>query len=240
MRSFLAVGTLAVLFTLPLAAQDARGTILGRVTDPAGAAIPAAEVRAINVATGVSAAARSNESGNYVLPYLIPSLYTLTVELSGFNRFSREGLQVRINDTVEVNIQMRIGDVNQAIEVSAETPLLSTAEASLGQVVDERRVLELPQFAGNAMDLVHLAPGTVNGTNMRLRKAGFNSAPSSSPPTAAATTRTSSPSTASRTPILGRHRRRAWPSRRRSRPSASSRCRPRRSTPPSATPWAAR
>lgn len=178
MRSLFAVGTLAVLFALPLAAQDSRGTILGRVTDPAGAAIPAAEVRAINVATGVSAAARSNESGNYTLPYLIPGVYTLTVELSGFNRFSRDGLQVRINDTVEVNIQMQIGDVSQAINVSAETPILSTTEASLGQVVDERRVMELPLFAGNALDLVHLAPGTVNGTDMRLRKAPFNSAPS--------------------------------------------------------------
>src|SRR4029077_8542057 len=66
----------------------------------------------------------------------------------------------------------------ETVEVNATTPLLATAEASLGQVVDERRVLELPQFAGNAMDLVHLAPGTINGTNLRLRKAGFNSAPS--------------------------------------------------------------
>ena len=83
----------------------------------------------------------------------------------------------------------------------------------LGQVVDERRVLELPQFAGNAMDLVHLAPGTINGTNMRLRKAGFNNAPSTSPPTAAATTRTNSPSTAFPTPFPTA-RRPAWPSRR--------------------------
>jgi hypothetical protein len=71
-----------------------------------------------------------------------------------------------------------VGDVNEAVQVTAETHLLQTAEASLGQVVDERRITELPLFAGNAMDLVHLAPGTVNGTDMRLRKAPFNSAPS--------------------------------------------------------------
>ena len=79
---------------------------------------------------------------------------------------------------MEVNIDLQVGQTSETIEVTASTPLLATAEASLGQVVDERRVLELPQFAGNAMDLVHLAPGTINGTNLRLRKAGFNSAPS--------------------------------------------------------------
>ena len=73
---------------------------------------------------------------------------------------------------------MTVGDVTESIEVTAETPLLSTAEASLGQVVDERRVLELPIFSGNAMEFTLLAPGTVNGTDMRLRKAPFNNAPS--------------------------------------------------------------
>jgi len=77
-----------------------------------------------------------------------------------------------------LDIQMTVGEVTESVSVTAETPLLQTAEASLGQVVDERRITELPLFAGNAMDLVHLAPGTVNGTDMRLRKAAFNNAPS--------------------------------------------------------------
>ena len=96
----------------------------------------------------------------------------------GFKKWNRPGIQVRINDSVEVDIDLQLGATSETVEVSATTPLLATAEASLGQVVDERRVLELPQFAGNAMDLVHLAPGTINGTNLRLRKAGFNNAPS--------------------------------------------------------------
>ncbi len=162
----------------PLAAQDARGTVLGRVSDESGSVIPSAEVRITNENTGVAAAARANESGNFVLPYLIPGTYSLSVEMTGFKKWIRPGIQVRINDSVEVNVDLTVGDVTESIEVTSTTPLLSTAEASLGQVIDERRVLELPQFAGNAMDLVHLAPGTVNGTNLRLRKAGFNAAPS--------------------------------------------------------------
>ena len=157
--------------------QDARGSIVGRVMDATGAVVPAAEIRATNVATGVAAVSKTNEAGKYALPYLVPGVYTVTAELGGFKKFIREGVQVRVNDTVELNVEMQVGDVTESVQVTAEPPL-STAEASLGQVVDQRRIAELPLFAGNAMDLVHLAPGTVNGTDMRLRKAPFNSAPS--------------------------------------------------------------
>ncbi|HWR49625.1 MAG TPA: carboxypeptidase-like regulatory domain-containing protein [Bryobacteraceae bacterium] len=168
----------AISSVIAFQAQDARGNIVGRVTDPTGAVIPATDVRAINTATGVTVAAKTNESGNYVLPYLPPGFYTVQAEIKGFNKFVRDKVEIRVSDRVELNIQMLVGDISQAVEVTAETPLLQTAEASLGQVVDERRIMELPLFAGNAMDLVHLAPGTVNGTDMRLRKAPFNNAPS--------------------------------------------------------------
>jgi hypothetical protein len=159
-------------------AQDPRGTVLGRVTDASGAVVPGAEVRITNDNTGVAASAKTNDAGNFVLPYLLSGSYTISCEMSGFKKFVRPGIQVRVQDSVEVNIELQLGATSETIEVKDTTPLLSTAEASLGQVIDERRVLELPQFAGNAMDLVHLAPGTVNGTNLRLRKAGFNAAPS--------------------------------------------------------------
>ncbi|MBN9662172.1 MAG: TonB-dependent receptor [Acidobacteria bacterium] len=174
----LPLAALLISALLPLSAQDPRGTILGRVVDGTGAVVPNAEVKATNDSTGVAVSSKTNNSGNYVLPYLITGNYTITCELTGFKKFLRQGVQVRINDSVEVDIDLAVGATSETIEVKDSTPLLSTAEASLGQVIDERRVLELPQFAGNAMDLVHLAPGTVNGTNMRLRKAGFNSAPS--------------------------------------------------------------
>jgi hypothetical protein len=159
-------------------AQDPRGKVVGRVADATGAVVPNAEVRITNQNTGVAVAARSTGSGDFVLPYLIAGTYTLSCESTGFKKYVRPGIQVRIQDSVEVNVELQVGATSEILEVKDTTPLLSTTEASLGQVIDERRVLELPQFAGNAMDLVHLAPGTVNGTNLRLRKAGFNSAPS--------------------------------------------------------------
>lgn len=171
---------LGLILLLPqfMFAQDSRGNVVGRVTDTTGAVVPGADVRIVNDATGVAASAKTNDAGAYALPYLIPGNYTLSSEMQGFKKFLRPGIQVRVNDNIEVNIQLQVGDTSESIEVTASTPLLSTVEASLGQVIDERRMLELPLFAGNAMDLVHLAPGTVNGTNLRLRKAAFNNAPS--------------------------------------------------------------
>ncbi|MBM3734814.1 MAG: TonB-dependent receptor [Acidobacteria bacterium] len=166
------------LLTVPLLAQDARGSITGRVLDSTGAVVPNAEVRAANQSTGVGGSSRTNQAGNYSIPYLVPGRYVVTVETTGFKKFVREGVQVRINDVVGLDIELSVGNVSESVQVTAETPLLSTTEASLGQVVDQRRINELPLFAGNALDLVHLAPGTVNGTDMRLRKAPFNAAPS--------------------------------------------------------------
>ncbi len=167
----LVVAVATILFApAPVSAQDARGAVLGRITDPTGAVISGATARATNTSTGVAAAARSNETGDYRIPYLLPGIYIVQVETVGFKKFVRENIQVRVGDAVEVNIVMELGNASETIEVRSETPLLSTAESSLGQVVDERRILELPQHGSSAMDLVHLAPGTVNTTNMRVRK----------------------------------------------------------------------
>lgn len=153
--------------------------MLGRVVDSSGSPVPNIEVKITNDNTGVALTAKTNEAGNYFLPYLLPGTYSLSCETAGFKKWIRPDIQVRVNDQVEVPIELQLGSTSETVEVSGATPLLSTAEASLGQVIDEKRVTELPLFAGNAMDLVHLAPGTVNGTNLRLRKAPFNSAPSS-------------------------------------------------------------
>ncbi len=158
--------------------QDPRGSILGRVTDSSNAVVPGVEVRATNVATGVTASGVANEGGSYNIPFLLPGTYRIRAEIPGFKTYVRDGIQVRVSETVELNIQMEVGQISETVIATAETPLLDTAGSSLGQVVDERRVLELPLFAGNPMELTLLTPGVVNTTDMRLRKAAFNNAPS--------------------------------------------------------------
>jgi hypothetical protein len=152
-------------------AQDPRGAITGSLTDSSGAAIPGVTIRAVNSETGVAASAVSNASGGYNIPFLPPGMYRVTAELTGFKRFSRDKIEVRVGEAVGLPIQMEVGEMTETIEVTATTPLLDTTSSSLGQVVDQRRILELPERGGNPMELTLLTPGVVNATNLRLRKA---------------------------------------------------------------------
>ncbi len=176
-RIFLS-SVLLLLVSAVLFGQDPRGTILGRVLDPSGVAIPGVNLRIANEDTGVVFTANSSQSGDYRIPYLLPGMYRVEAEMPGFSKLVRTGIQVRTTETVTLDLTLAIGEVSEVVEVTSETPLLTVSDVNLGQVVDQRRIEELPLFAGNAMDLVHLAPGTVNGTNLRLRKAPFNAAPS--------------------------------------------------------------
>ncbi|HKC88810.1 MAG TPA: carboxypeptidase-like regulatory domain-containing protein, partial [Blastocatellia bacterium] len=159
-------------------AQESRGTILGRVVDDSGAVMPGVEVKAVNVSTNVSAAAVTNSAGSYNIPFLLPGKYRVTAEITGFKKFVRDGVEVSVSESVEVNIAMQVGAVTESVETKADTAQLDTTGPSLGQVIDQRRVQELPIFSGNASELTLLAPGVINATDMRLRKAAFNNAPS--------------------------------------------------------------
>src|SRR5689334_20442133 len=116
MRKFLLL--LLVLCPTLSIAQETRGTILGRVTDATGSVVPNAEVRAVNADTGVAITGRTNASGNYTLPYLPPGPYSVTAELTGFRKFVREGIEIRLNDTVEVNIELTPGNVTESVQVT--------------------------------------------------------------------------------------------------------------------------
>ncbi len=167
MRTLLLVAT----FAAGALAQDPRGAITGTVTDVSRAFIPGVTVRATNVETGVVASAVSNAAGSYHIPFLLPGMYRVTAELTGFKRFSRDKVEVRVSESVELPIQMEVGAVTETVEVVATTPLLDTTGAALGQVIDQRRISELPQRGANPMELALLTPGVINGTNLRLRKA---------------------------------------------------------------------
>ena len=144
-----------------LRAQEARATLLGRVSDPSNAVIVGAKVDALNTQTGVRFGSTTNGSGDYIIPFLIPGPYTLTVESQGFRTYSRSGIVVRVNDQVAINVTMEVGQASQTIQVSAESPLLDTSTASMGQVIDSRSVLELPMKDGMVSIMATLTPGVM-------------------------------------------------------------------------------
>ncbi|MFN0122953.1 MAG: TonB-dependent receptor domain-containing protein [Blastocatellia bacterium] len=177
-RQLISVLLWALAFTLTSIAQESRGAITGAVADASGAVVPGARLEIKNTATNVTVTTTTNDEGRFSMPFLLPGVYRVTAEKSGFRRFVQTGVEVRVAETVELNVGMLPGELSEAVEISSTTPLLDTAGSSVGQVIDERRVQELPLFAGNPMELTLIATGVSNATDMRLRKPGFNNAPS--------------------------------------------------------------
>lgn len=149
-------------------AQETRGTIVGRVLDASGAVIPSAKVEIVSQSQGTKFTATTNEDGLYQAPFLIPGQYSVSVEVQGFRKFRRENIELRINDRIEVEIKLEVGSPDQSVTVSSETPLLNTESASLGTVVDGKRVTELPIPHGNAYFLMGLAAGVSFNRDPRL------------------------------------------------------------------------
>ncbi len=170
----------AVIAFVPLArTQDTRGQILGRVMDAAGAVVVGAKVRALNAETNVATSAATNHTGDYVLPFLIPGTYGVSVEMEGFHRFLQEGITVQVDDKVTLNVKLEVGAVTESVRVVAEAPLMDSADASMGQVVDSRSITELPLKDGNPIMLAELSPGVSSLATGGMSRPFDNSNPSS-------------------------------------------------------------
>ncbi len=152
--------TLAALMplSLPVVAQQGRGTIAGLVTDTSGAAVAGAQVKVTNVGTNQSFSAETTSEGLYQAPNLAVGEYTVSVEKAGFRRVNRTGLQLQVDQRAQVDIRLEVGQVTESIEVSSEAVLVDTSNTSIGKVVDRKRVSELPLNGRNALALTLLTP----------------------------------------------------------------------------------
>jgi hypothetical protein len=155
----LAAVTLLSVATPPGWSQESKGTILGRITDSSDLVVPAATVQITNVATTVTARSVSNVDGNYLVPFLVPGTYRITVEKSGFKTFVRDGVLLNLNDRLEINISLVLGTVSEKITVTEEAPLLDTTNASIGRVIGFREATQLPAEHGDVDNLIKLSLG---------------------------------------------------------------------------------
>jgi len=169
---------LALLIASAAIAQDPRGSIVGKVSDKSGAGMPGLEVHATNQATGVTVSGKTSSAGDFNIPFLIPGTYTVKAESAGFKKFVRSGIEVRVSESVGVEINMEVGAVTDTVQVTAETPLLSTTDASQGTVIIDSAVTELPLLAGNPVEFALLDPAAMNETDMRERGASATNASS--------------------------------------------------------------
>jgi hypothetical protein len=149
-------------------AQEARGTITGKVVDANKSVLAGATVKVTNVAMGTTFTLRTNDEGFYQAPYLIPGTYQVSAEANGFKRFVRDGILLRVNDTIQIDVELEVGSMDQTVTVTADAPLLDTTSASMGAVVDSRRVAELPITHGEPFKLIGLAGGVSFGRDPKL------------------------------------------------------------------------
>ncbi|MFB3825135.1 MAG: TonB-dependent receptor domain-containing protein [Bryobacteraceae bacterium] len=171
----MAKGTLALLSVcglLPLLSQTYTASIRGVVTDPTQAAIGAAEVVATDVDRNIRQTATTDGAGRYVLTNLPPGRYTLTVEARGFRKYSREVFEVQVNQDITINVGLQVGEITDSITVTGEAPLLESTSSSVGKVVENREIVNLPLNTRNPYALVFLTPGvsgsvSINYDDMR-------------------------------------------------------------------------
>ena len=159
-RNFLGVLLLLSLSCATASAQ-ATGQISGTVTDQTGALIPGAEITATQTDTGLTRTNVSNETGAYVFPNLPTGPYTLEVTLPGFRTYRQTGIVLQVNDDAVINVALEVGQVAQAIEVSANTALVETRTVGVGQLTENEQILELPLNGRNASELIVLAGAAV-------------------------------------------------------------------------------
>lgn len=142
-----------------LAAQNITGSLLGNITDPAGAPIARASVEITNVDTNQSVKSETDAAGLYQALYLRPGPYRIRVNATGFKQSIREQVTVQVESTIRADFQLQIGEASSTVTVTGEAPLVDSETAALGQAVSTRTVEELPIQGRNIFDLAGLTAG---------------------------------------------------------------------------------
>ncbi len=150
------------------------GQIAGRLEDSAGAVVNGATVKVRNVETGAERTAETNVEGLYIVPLLRPGQYEILISKTGFKTTTQIGVNLAVDQRIEIDFTLELGTVSELIEVTAQTPRLNTTEASLGQVIDNKRIVGMPLDGRYYGDLVLLSAGAVPPAP-GSRFAGFSS-----------------------------------------------------------------
>lgn len=152
---------LLILILAPalLWAQSFTGTISGTVQDSSGAVVPGADLVLINANTNERRTQQANPDGSYVFALIPPGAYRLEGEAPGFKKLIRSNLIVEVNQSLRIDVTLEVGTATESVQVIAETPLLQPNTSSLGQVVDNRKIVEFPLAGRNSFALISLTAG---------------------------------------------------------------------------------
>src|SRR6266702_2047479 len=150
------------LSVVPAVAQT-QASISGVIHDPTGAVIPGVMVTVTNPATNFYRSAISNEAGVYNFPSLQPGRYNIKVELPGFRTITQNDVELQVQFAARIDFTLQVGDVSQTVEVEGTAALIATENATVGTVIENRRIVEMPLNGRNFLQLVALSPNVSYG-----------------------------------------------------------------------------
>ncbi|MCX6613422.1 MAG: carboxypeptidase-like regulatory domain-containing protein, partial [Acidobacteria bacterium] len=142
-RLFAQVSLLLLLFSASVFGQTL-GDVSGAVTDPQGAPVAGANITIKNSSTNASRSTTTNGEGLYSFPALVPGTYSVKVDKAGFKTFNQSNIEVQVQASLRVDVAMQLGQVSETIEVSSSAAALQTENATVGTVVEQKRIVELP------------------------------------------------------------------------------------------------
>ncbi len=163
-----------MVFTAPLCwAQVDSSRIVGTVVDSSGAVVTDATVKVVNTGTNITVSATTNEFGEYTATSLKPGVYSISAEKSGFKTAVQSAIKLDINQVARVDFSLQPGEVTERVEVTAAEPQIESQTSSIGQVIEETRVHDLPLNGRNFLQLAYLSPGVNQGQSGTVQQGGI-------------------------------------------------------------------
>ncbi|MFZ1050666.1 MAG: carboxypeptidase regulatory-like domain-containing protein [Candidatus Sulfotelmatobacter sp.] len=149
---------------MPVWAQYTTARLSGIVSDPSGAVVAGATITVQEVGTGYTQSTNSTSAGQYLFPSLPVGTYQITVSMAGYTSYVQKGIVLSLGQAAAQDVQLRVGRVEQQVVVNANSSLVTTDSATVGQLLDQREISQLPLNGRDVQQLVFLAPGTTNVT----------------------------------------------------------------------------
>src|SRR6266849_7593380 len=147
--------------------------VRGVITDNSGAAVPRAKVIFTEADRNFPHSAVADDAGRYALTALPPGKYTLTVEATGFKKYSETNIPLTVQQQATFDVALQVGEISTTVEVQGQAPLLNTTISTLGQVIENRYMLALPNIGRNSMSVLNLTAGVV-GANGSINPTNTN------------------------------------------------------------------
>jgi len=155
-------------------AQQDMGVITGLISDATGAAVPGAKVTVVNQETNETRSVETSSTGTYTVGPMRIGIYSVSVEKDGFRKAVWRDIKLSAQDRVRADFQLELGQLSEAVSVTAEAPLLQAETSSLAHVVNQRVIRELPLNGRNFQQLAWMTAGVMPATRSRDRESGFN------------------------------------------------------------------